>query len=253
MSKYLLFRLAFPFSNISLLFVLLITVLLTLKSNSYRSSKHFYTLSFLATIIWSLLWLYSLLILLSADVELNPGPKRASTSNISICHWNLNSISAHNYIKLFLVKAYIAIHKFDIICLSETYFDSSTSSDDDNLAISGYNLIRSDHPSNNKRSDACMYYKNFLPLCVLGIQYLQECINFKLNIGSKICNFISLYRSPSQTQDEFKKFIDNLELNLETLCQNNPFLIVLIGDLNAKSKIGIFMTKLVAKELKSKM
>ena len=69
---------------------------------------------------------------------------------------------------------------------------------------------------------------------VLSIQYLQECINFELNIGGKICNFISLYRSPSQTQDEFEKFIDNLELNLETLCQNNPFLIVLIGDLNAK-------------------
>ena len=229
---------AFPFCNISLLFVLLITVFLTLKSNSYRSTKHFYTLSFLATIItiWSPPWLYSLLILLSADVELNPGPKRAFTRNISICHWNLNSISAHNYIKLFLLKAYIAIHKFDIICLSETYLDSSTTSDDDNLAISGYNLIRSDHPSNNKRGGVCIYYKNFLPLRVLGIQYLQECINFELNIGGKICNFISLYRSPSQTQDEFEKIIDNLVSNLESLCQNNPFIIVLTGDLNAKSK-----------------
>ena len=81
--------------------------------------------------IWSLPWLYSLLILLSADVELNAGPKRASTSNISICHWNLNSTSAHNYTKLFFLKAYIAIDKFDIICLSETYLDSSTTSDDD--------------------------------------------------------------------------------------------------------------------------
>ena len=71
---------------------------------------------------------------------------------------------------------------------------------------------------------------------VLGIQYLQECINFELNIGGKICNFISSYSSPSQTQDKFEKFIDNLKLNLETLCQNNPFLIVLIGDLNGKSK-----------------
>ena len=211
---------------------------LTLKSNSYRSTKHFYTLSFLATIItiWSLPWLYSLLILLSADVELNPGPKRASTRNISICHWNLNSISAHNYIKLFLLKAYIAIHKFDIICLSETYLDSSTTSDDGNLAISGYNLIRSDHPSNNKRGGVCIYYKHFLPLGVLIIQYLQECINFEFNISIKICNFTSLSRSPSQTQDEFEKYIDNLELNLESLCQNNPFLIVLIGHLNAKSK-----------------
>ena len=169
-------------------------------------------------------------------MEVNPAPKRTSTSNISICHWNLNSISAHNYIKLFLLKAYIAIHKFDIICLSETYLDSSTTSDDDNLAISGYNLIRSDHPSNNKRGGVCIYYKNFLPLRVFSIQYLQECVNFELNIGGKICNFIFLYRSRSQAQDEFEKFVDNLELNLETLCQDNPFLIVLIGDLNVKSK-----------------
>ena len=75
-----------------------------------------------------LTWLYSLLILLSTDVELNPGPKRSSTSNISICCWNLNSISADSFTKLFLLKAYIAIHKFNIICLSETYLDSSTTS-----------------------------------------------------------------------------------------------------------------------------
>ena len=75
----------------------------TLKSNGYRSNKHFHRLFFLVAIItiWSLPWLYSLLILLSADVELNPGPKRASTSNISTCHWNLNSISAHNYTNCF--------------------------------------------------------------------------------------------------------------------------------------------------------
>ena len=129
----------------------------TLKSNSYRGTKHFQTLSFLVAIItiWSLPWLYNLLILLSADFELNPEPKRASTSNISICHWNLN--------KLFLLKAYIAIHKFDVICLLETYRDSSTTSDDDNLAISGYNLIRSDHPSKNKHPFASIT-KTFLPL-----------------------------------------------------------------------------------------
>ena len=179
--------------------------------------------------------MYSLLILLSANVELNTGPKRASTINISICHWSLNRISAHNYTKLFLLKTYIAIHKFNKICLSETYLDSSTTSDDDDLAVSGYNVIRSDHPSNNKRGGVCIYYKNLLPLRVRRIQYLQGCINFELNIGAKICNFISLYRSPSQTQDEFEKLVDNLELNFETLCQYNSFLIVPIGDLNTKS------------------
>ena len=104
---------------------------------------------------------------------------------------------------MFPLKAYIAIHKFDIIYLSETYLDSSTTSDDDNLAIARYNLIRLDHRSNNKRSGVCIYYKNYLPLRVLGIQVLQECISFELNIGGRISNFISLYRSPKQTQVKF--------------------------------------------------
>ena len=104
-----------------------------LKSSSYRSTKHFHTLSCLKAIItiWSLAWLYSLLIWLSANVEFNPGLKRVSVSNMSICHWNLNSFSARNYTKLFLLKAYIAIHKFDIICLSESCVYFSTTFDDD--------------------------------------------------------------------------------------------------------------------------
>ena len=48
---------------------------------------------------------------------------------------DLNSISAHNYTKLFLLKVYFHIHKFDIIRLSEIYLNSSTTSDVDNLAI----------------------------------------------------------------------------------------------------------------------
>ena len=39
-------------------------------------------------------------------------------------------------------------------------------------------------------------------------------------------------------QDEFEKFSEKLELNLDSLVQNNPLLVVLIGDFNAKSKNG---------------
>ena len=44
----------------------------------------------------------------------------------------------------------------------------------------------------------------------------------------------SLYRSPSQTNDEFEKVIKNLELNLEHIANKSPFLIVLLGDFNAR-------------------
>ena len=170
------------------------------------------------------------MILLSGDVEINPGPRHNSGEFFSICHWNINSVSAYNYTKLFSLKPFIAVHRFDIICLSETYLDSSVAPDDDNLEI------RSDHTSNNNPGGVCVYYKHFLPLRVLDIQYLHECINFELKIGDKFCNFVALYRSPSQTQKEFEKFSDNLELNSGTLSQKNPFLVVAIGDFNAKSK-----------------
>ena len=55
-------------------------------------------------------------------------------------------------------------------------------------------------------------------------------------IGNKICKFITLYKSPSQRQDHFKAFIDNLGIDLETIAQKNPFLMVIIGDFNAKLK-----------------
>ena len=47
---------------------------------------------------------------------------------------------------------------------------------------------------------------------------------------NKLCNFISLYISPSQSSDDF----DNLDLTLEALTQKNPFLTVIIGEINAK-------------------
>ena len=105
------------------------------------------------------------------------------------------------------------------------------------MEITGYNQVRSNHPANTKRGEVCLYYKTCLPLIVLEIQYVNECINFELKIGDKLCTLVALYRSPSQSQDKFETFIYNFELNLETLSRKNPFLLVAIGDFNAKSKV----------------
>ena len=58
-----------------------------------------------------------------------------------------------------LLQAYNAVHKYDIICFSETYLNSSIPYDNDNLEeeISEYNLIRADHPSEDKRGSVCLY------------------------------------------------------------------------------------------------
>ena len=60
------------------------------------------------------------LVLLSfslGDNEVNPGSKR-KLSKLSGCHWNVNSIVAHN--KLSLTIAYNTVQKVDVICISET-------------------------------------------------------------------------------------------------------------------------------------
>ena len=74
-------------------------------------------------------------LLLSGEIKINSGPKPTSKASLSICYWNLNSISAHNYAKLSLLIGYLAFHKFDIICLSETYLNSSNLPDDETLEI----------------------------------------------------------------------------------------------------------------------
>ena len=54
-------------------------------------------------------------------------------------------------LKLSSRAAFNSIHEYDFICISETYLDSSVQSDDRDISITGYNLIRADHPCNNKR------------------------------------------------------------------------------------------------------
>ena len=65
---------------------------------------------------------------------------------------------------------------------------------------------------------------------------MQEIICFELKTGDETCNFLFLYRSLSQSQDYIETFKGNLELNLEYLVQRNPFLIVAVRELNAKSR-----------------
>ena len=168
---------------------------------------------FLFTLIhsWVGIWLYTLVISLSGVVEVNPGPRAKATNIFSVCHWSLDSLSAHIYSKVSLLKAYLTVHKFDIVCLSETYVDSNTSPDNDNLEISGYNLIRSDHPSNSERRGVCIYYKNFLHLRVLDIQYLHEYINIEPKIGTRFVTLLFCIDRQANCKMNLKTFFRNLD------------------------------------------
>ena len=84
--------------------------------------------------------LYLIIFNRSEVIEKNLRTKPSSYQSLFICHWNLNSISAYNFLKLSLSRAYLTDQNFDVTCLSETFLDSSISYDDDYLQIPGYNL-----------------------------------------------------------------------------------------------------------------
>ena len=100
-----------------------------------------------------------------------------------------------------------------------------------------YILFRADHPSNTKRGIICIYYENPLPLKILGIHYLQECINFEIITADKLCRFVSLCRLPNQSQDDSESFANKFELNIDAVTVNNPFKTVVLCDFNIKSNL----------------
>ena len=134
----------------------------------------FKTNTIIDMLIYILFILKLLLLFLSGDIELNPGPK--NHRNLKVCHYNVNSLPSHNFAKLSSLQAYNALHKFDIICISETFLDSSISNNDLESLLDGYKIIRSDHPMNLKRGGVCIFFKETLPLNILNITQLNECL-----------------------------------------------------------------------------
>ena len=130
----------------------------------------------------------ALLLLRSGDVETNPGPKKSSV--IKFCHWNLNGLAAHDFLKVSLIEAFITTHNFDIICLSETFLDCTVSQHDENIMLNGHSLLRADHPRNSKRERVCLYSNEHLPLIRRNdLNILQECLVTEINVDNEKCFF----------------------------------------------------------------
>ena len=47
---------------------------------------------------------------------------------------------------------------------SQTFLNTSIQSDDNKIKIDGYKLIRSDHSSDWRKDEVCIYYKQHIPL-----------------------------------------------------------------------------------------
>ena len=166
------------------------------------------------------------------DIEENPGPKYSS---LTFCHWNLNGLTAHDSTKISLLQAYITQRNYDIICLTETFLNSSILSGDNRIKIDGYSLIRSDHPSDSKKGGVCIYYKESIPLILRDdINTLDNCLVTEIRSQNEQCFLTCIYRSPSQNQDEFKNFCTNFDILLNNINDELPLCSIVTGDFNAR-------------------
>ena len=55
-------------------------------------------------------WLVFRTVLLSGDLETNPGPE-----TLDFCTWNLNSITAYDFLLVSLMEAYNSVYNYDLI------------------------------------------------------------------------------------------------------------------------------------------
>ena len=166
------------------------------------------------------------------DIEENPGPKYSS---LTFCLWNLNGLTAYDSTKISLLQAYITQRNYDIICLTETFLNSSILSDDNRIKIDGYSLIISDHPSDSKKGGGCIYYKEHIPLILRDdINTLDNCLVTEIRSQNEKSFLTCIYRSPSQNQDEFKNFCTNFDILLNNINDELPLCSIVTGDFNAR-------------------
>ena len=82
----------------------------------------------------------------------------------------------------------------------------------------------------------CSYVGESLPVHNFSNSYLSEYLTLEVTISNKKGYVITLYRSPSQTSDEFQSFISNFEKHFINTTSCDPHFVILLGDFNAKSK-----------------
>ena len=105
----------------------------------------------------------SMLVLLSGDVSLNPGPNYNSFADVSKCKGfkfaHLNVQSLRN--KMDLISLELADKKlFDCLMFCETWLDNSVSNHE--ISLDGYQSFRCDHPG-NRQGGVLIYLRDDLP------------------------------------------------------------------------------------------
>ena len=182
------------------------------------------------------------LLLLSGDVETNPGWQgvidrdgdylqdfaRTSNhrSNLSFAHINIRSLRN----KVDEVKVLLHVCRFDILAITETHLDRKISNS--HLEIDNYKIIRRDRDANTMGGGCLLYIASHICSTRPSSQESSdiEAIWLKIMVNSSAFIIGTVYRPPSSDSLFFERFQDLLE-KLWIKRRN----VVIVGDFNCDS------------------
>ena len=81
-----------------------------------------------------------------------------------------------------------------------------------------------------------LYYREITNYQAKNLEILDEAIVCKIRIKRKKVYFVFVYRTPSQTVDEFNLFLDRLELTVENIQAKKPDCIIITGNFNRRTQ-----------------
>ena len=180
-------------------------------------------------------WLLIILILLSNDVHLNPGPPFPNNF-FNFMSWNLNSLAKDNFHRISLIEAHNSLFNYDLISICETSLNDSVELPEP--LLNDYTFVHANNPANTRRGGVGLFYKNYFPVVVRNDLSFDETIVVEIKFGRKKIFFTVLYRSPAfnHTSFEFLAFLSNFRNLYSKIKAENPFAMFFTGDYNAHSQ-----------------
>ncbi len=169
----------------------------------------------------------SLILLLSGDIELNPGP-----TSVKFCHLNVHSASSSSPTldKPTAIQEFITDHNLDLFDIIETWLQpDSLSSTLNSLTPTRYSIIHQPRASGIGGGIALIYHSFLKVIKIqLPIYTTFESLGTKFTISGSSFTLLTIYR-PSNTSHPV--FISELSSLLEDLISSNSEVLI-TGDFN---------------------
>ena len=154
-------------------------------------------------------WLSIVLIILSNEIHVNPGP-HLHNSFFNFMNWYLNSLAKDNFQRIQLIEAHNSIFNYDLISICETSLNDSVELPV--TLLDEYTFVPANNPANTRHGRVGLFYKDSLPVRLGNDLSFDESIVIELKFGLKI-NFYRFYQNPSSkyTSLEFQTFLKKFE------------------------------------------